>query len=172
MAGHGRRIAVTAGATSGPRQGHDRPDRSGQPRSPPACYLPSSARTLPTARRSRRSPEALSHGGSQGFKSPHLHPQHPWSPAWRVTSAGRGSLVLGVLTVLILGLVAPAWAQAGRGCWSPGRSGRSSTDSIGWTDRRCVQVRRDRPEDRQCRDQRRVLPGAPGPAGRCRCRWP
>jgi hypothetical protein len=27
-----------------------------------------------------------SHGGSQGFKSPHLHPTQPWSPAWRVAS--------------------------------------------------------------------------------------
>ena len=30
--------------------------------------------------------EYPSHGGSQGFKSPHLHPQKSWSPAWRVPS--------------------------------------------------------------------------------------
>jgi hypothetical protein len=37
----------TAGATSGPHPGHNRPDRSGQPRSPAARLLSSSSATVP-----------------------------------------------------------------------------------------------------------------------------
>jgi hypothetical protein len=44
--------AQSTGATSGPHPGHERPDRSGQQRSPPARHLARSAATLPTSRRS------------------------------------------------------------------------------------------------------------------------
>jgi hypothetical protein len=56
---------------------------------PTSRHLTSPLTVLRELRRCRlawRSAPTRSHGGSQGFKSPHLHPTKPWSPAWRVIS--------------------------------------------------------------------------------------
>jgi hypothetical protein len=50
-------LGWTAGATAGPHPGHERPDHRGQHRSTPAHHLRRPPGTLPTRRRSPRSPE-------------------------------------------------------------------------------------------------------------------
>jgi hypothetical protein len=60
----------------GPHRGHTPPESHGQHRTTAATQHRSSAVLLDQHRRSTDHPTSLSHGGSQGFKSPHLHPQH------------------------------------------------------------------------------------------------
>jgi hypothetical protein len=63
------------GSRPGPRWGRRPPDDHGQQR---IATVSPSRRSAALSERSPRSsddPDCLSHGGSQGFKSPHLHPQ-------------------------------------------------------------------------------------------------
>jgi hypothetical protein len=59
----------------GPHRGDTPPESHGQHRTTAATQHRSSAALLDQYRRSSDHPGSLSHGGSQGFKSPHLHPQ-------------------------------------------------------------------------------------------------
>jgi hypothetical protein len=59
----------------GPHWGHTRPDHQGQQGSTTVSRRPRSAALSRGRCWSARHPGSLSHGGSQGFKSPHLHPQ-------------------------------------------------------------------------------------------------
>jgi hypothetical protein len=59
---------MLASATSGPHLGHERPDRSGQQRSPLAHPLPSSAPNSAMHHRSPLSPRALRHGRDHGAR--------------------------------------------------------------------------------------------------------
>jgi hypothetical protein len=58
----------------GPHRGHTRPEWHGQHRAMAATQHRSSAALLNQHHRSSDPLDSLSHGGSQGFKSPHLHP--------------------------------------------------------------------------------------------------
>ena len=62
--------------TLGPHRGHIPPEDHGQQRTLAVDRPPSSALPFGHNRRSSDQLDSLSHGGSQGFKSPHLHPQH------------------------------------------------------------------------------------------------
>src|SRR4029453_1495589 len=67
----------------GPHRGHTPPESHGQHRTTAATQHRSSAVLLDQHRRSTDHPTSLSHGGSQGFKSPHLHPTiAPAQGAW------------------------------------------------------------------------------------------
>ena len=65
---------VISRGTTGPHQGHIPPERQGQHRSPAGGQRPSSAALFSQHRRSFDHPGSLSHGGSQGLKSPCLLP--------------------------------------------------------------------------------------------------
>ena len=73
----------------GPHRGHTPPESHGQHRTTAATQHRSSAVLLDQHRRSTDHPTSLSHGGSQGFKSPHLHP-HPDDQRKRWSSSGSG----------------------------------------------------------------------------------
>jgi hypothetical protein len=78
----------------GPHRGHTPPESHGQHRTTAATQHRSSAVLLDQHRRSTDHPTSLSHGGSQGFKSPHLHPQ-PRRSERRQRPAGGAHRMLG-----------------------------------------------------------------------------
>ena len=65
-----------------------------------------------------------SHGGSQGFKSPHLHLTQPWSAAWRGASTGPGPL-----QVPLPGSKRAATANETANRYSIAAKGRSEADT-------------------------------------------